>query len=54
MYQRFSRFLIIVGVSALGFVGFSSLKETTEAQVGRNKRPNILFIVSDDMGYADM
>ncbi|MBP0016846.1 MAG: arylsulfatase [Cyanobacteria bacterium SBLK] len=54
MYRRISRFLFVVGIGALGFVGFSSLKETTEAQVSRRKRPNILFIISDDMGYSDL
>lgn len=54
MYRRISRFLIVVGIGALGFVGLSSLKETAEAQVSGRKRPNILFIIADDMGYSDL
>ncbi|WP_204104756.1 MULTISPECIES: arylsulfatase [Spirulina sp. CCY15215] len=54
MYRKVSRFLIVVGIGALGFVGFSSLRETAEAQVSGRKRPNILFIIADDMGYSDL
>jgi arylsulfatase len=57
MYRRFSRFLVVLGIGTLGVLGFSSLKETTEAQTNNSstdKRPNVVMIISDDMGYADM
>jgi arylsulfatase len=57
MYRKISRFLVVVGIGTLGVLGFSSLKETTEAQTNNSstdKRPNIVMIISDDMGYADM
>ena len=57
MYRKISRFLMVVGIGTLGVLGFSSLKETTEAQTNGNSpddRPNVIMIVSDDMGYADM
>lgn len=57
MYRKISRFLIVVGIGTLGVFGFSSLKETTEAQSNRNstdKRPNVIMVISDDMGYTDM
>ncbi len=57
MYRKISRFLLVVGIGTLGVLGFSSLKETTEAQTNstsEKKRPNIVMIISDDMGYADM
>jgi hypothetical protein len=53
MYRKISRFLLVVGIGTLGVLGFSSLKETTEAQTNstsEKKRPNIVMIISDDMG----
>jgi arylsulfatase len=56
MYRRISKFIVIAGLTSVTLIGSSSWRESTKAQSERkkDKAPNIVFLIADDMGYSDL
>lgn len=56
MYRRIPNFVLIVGVTSLGIIGFSVTMKSTQAksETGSKRAPNIVVLVADDLGYTDL
>ena len=55
--KKASRFIFLFGITTFTVLASSSGKESNEVQARRSagtERPNIVMIVADDMGYADL
>lgn len=58
MYRRICYMVVIASVTTLSAIGFSSCRKNIQAQpdttTTKPKRPNIVMVVADDMGYSDL
>ena len=54
MNRQFKQIVFVATCTAIALIGFSTWKKSEEAVAANGKKPNVVLIVIDDLGYSDL